>query len=136
VAIVDGSRRVVLPDELSVRDALLFAHHGAPARRGATRGGGEGEGAWGKRRQPQVQAVYLDRYHVPRAWRLVGAVRYGAAGLLASLGATAPRYPVGNIDMAPHGPRLPASSVRRCCDQTGVGKTASAQTPRPAGSTE
>eukprot|EP01047_Picozoa_sp_COSAG01_P081349 COSAG01_NODE_16186_length_1262_cov_1.091144_2_plen_266_part_00 len=48
----------------------------------------------------------------------------------------APRHPFGDIDMAPHGPRLPASSVRRCCDQTGVGKTALAQTPRPAGSTE
>ena len=71
MAIVSG-RQVVLPEQLSVRDALLFAKHGAPSQ--------------GQHTEAEIEALYLDKYHVPAAWKVVGFVRYGAALVIAALG--------------------------------------------------
>ena len=61
--------RTVLPDELSVRDAMMYAERG------------ENEAS-----KKQINYVYLVKYHVPASWRVVGCVRYTLAAAWLALG--------------------------------------------------
>ena len=71
VIAVVGERgvRTVLPDELSMRDAMMYAERG------------ENEAS-----KKQINYVYLVKYHVPASWRTVGCVRYSLAALWTAMG--------------------------------------------------
>jgi hypothetical protein len=61
--------RTVLPDELSMRDALMYAERG------------ENEAS-----KEEINYVYLVKYHVPASWHTVGCVRYTLSGVWLALG--------------------------------------------------
>ena len=79
VAVVDGVQ-TVLPDELTVRDALLYAERSNNPKNQPVR---FLEPA--KDRQ-EVDYLYLVKYHVPASWKIVGAVRYAMAAVWLGLG--------------------------------------------------
>ena len=79
VAVVDGVQ-TVLPDELTVRDALLYAERSNNPKNQPVR---FLEPA--KDRQ-EVDYLYLVKYHVPASWKVVGAVRYAMAAVWLGLG--------------------------------------------------
>ena len=61
--------RTVLPDELPMRDALMYAERGAD-----------------EASKQEINYIYLVKYHVPASWRIVGSVRYGMALMWLAMG--------------------------------------------------
>lgn len=68
-AVGEHGERTVLPDELPMRDAIMYAERGQ-----------------NEESKKQINYVYMVKYHVPASWEAVGCLRYTLSAVWLAMG--------------------------------------------------